>query len=232
MGIGGTFELMEIELMGYRARELFRQSFISLNEITVTHNLDLENIEVRLLIDNDPQSEFIRRILVNPNDPTNEFTIELTSIQTGVVQILGIDRIHIGSEGASEQYLGHLFGQFYTYEESLGASINATAIFANKVTLTTPAIDAGDYLVSWNFTWNMNQTSRSFVAQIDQDAGTIIWDMEQEPKDGNTDQEHPAAGFAQVTLTDGIHTFELDFANNGGGIARITNARVAFLRVF
>lgn len=217
--------------MGYRAQELFRQDFVSTDTITVTHNLAREHIEVRVLIDNEPQSGFIRRILVTQLDPTNEFTIELTSSQTGTIQILAIDRIHIGSEASTEQYLGHLFGQFYTYEESLGASTNVTAVFANKVTLTTPSVDAGKYIVNWNFTWNMNQTSRSFVAQIDQDAGTILWDMEQEPKDGSTGQEHPAAGFAQVTLTAGAHTFELDFANNGGGTARITNARMSFWRV-
>lgn len=216
--------------MAYRAEELFRQDFVATDTVFVSHSLNREHLEIKVLIGEDPRTDLIRRILVNQADPTNEFTVELISSQTGTVQVLSTDRVIIGAEAATEQYLGHLFGQFYTYTESLGADTNSTAIFANKLTLTTPSVDAGDYLVSWNFTWNMDQTSRSFVAQIDQDAGTIIWDMEQEPKAGTVTQEQPAAGFAQVTLSSGVHTFELDYANNGSGDARIANARMTFWR--
>lgn len=217
--------------MAGRWVELFIQPFTATDSIVVAHNLGLEYLNVRVVIGEDARPDLIEKVLVSSSDPTNEFTVDLVSVQSGIVQVIAADTYAVGVSPNTRQYQALTHGQYYTYAENLSATTNATSTLQQQVRITTPSVEEGDYLVNWSFTWNMNQTSRSFVAQIEQDDTTVLWDMQQEPKDGNTAQEHPGAGFAQVTLTAGVHTFDLDFANDGSGNARITFARMSFWRV-
>lgn len=124
------------------------------------------------------------------------------------------------------------FGDFSTFAESLGQSTNDTLAFVQKVRLTTPVVDAGDYRIGWNFTWGNESAADDTIVEIDQDEGTILYRMQAEPKDSGTDQQYPGAGFAQVTLTAGVHTFDMDFATSDAGEeARIAQARLEFWRV-
>ena len=124
------------------------------------------------------------------------------------------------------------FGDFYTNAESLGQSSDGSGGFVQKVRLTTPAVSAGDYRIGWNYTWGQENTGDDFIAEIDQDDGTILYRHQQEPKDGGTDQQNAAGGFAQTTLTAGVHTFDLDFqTSDAGNDARIVQARLEFWSV-
>ncbi len=124
------------------------------------------------------------------------------------------------------------FGDFYAVSESLGQSINDTLAFVQKVRLTTPAVDAGDYRIGWSFTWGNESTSDDTIVQIEEDDTTVLWTMQAEAKDGGTDQQAPAGGFAETTLTAGIHTFDMDFrTSDAGEEARIAQARLEFWKV-
>jgi len=217
--------------MAFVASELFRQDFTASSTIAVTHNLGICYPAVRVLIGEEFRPDLLCNVIVDEFDPRNKLTVELASSQTGTIQVLSYDFQAAGIASADRQYQAFTHGQSYTYNESLAAQTNGTATLAQALRVTTPSVEAGDYLASWSFTWNMDQTSRSFVARVEQDDTTQLWAMHQEPKDSSTLQEHPASGLAQVTLTAGAHTFDLDYANNGGGTARITNARMTFYRV-
>ena len=124
------------------------------------------------------------------------------------------------------------FGDFYTSAQSLGQSSNNTTTFVSKLQLTTPVVDAGNYRVGWNYTWGQADTSDNFLGRINQDSGTIIYNHVQEPKENDVNQQHPAAGFAEVTLTAGTHTFDIEFAtDDAGDDARIAQARLDFWSV-
>lgn len=124
------------------------------------------------------------------------------------------------------------FGDFYQDAEDLTQSVNNTVNFQEKVKLTTPNVIAGDYRVGWSYTWGHSSTANDFRAQIDQDDGTILYNHQQEPKDNAATQQQPGGGFAQITLTAGIHTFDLDFAtSNAPNEARIAQARLEFWSV-
>lgn len=223
--------LKQDNFMAFVASELFRQDFTSVSSVTVTHNLGIEYPAVRVIIDGNFRPDLLHLVMVDEADPLNKLIVELTSSQTGTIQVLDYDFQAVGIASASRQHQTFTHGQSYTYNESLAAQTNGTATYAQALRVTTPSVEAGDYLASWSFTWNINRTSRSFRARIEQDDTTSLWAMYQEPKDGSTLQEHPASGLAQVTLTAGVHTFDLDYANSGNGTARITNARMTFYRV-
>lgn len=124
------------------------------------------------------------------------------------------------------------FGDFSTFAESLGQDENPTTTFVQKVRLTTPAVLAGDYRISWSYTWGLSSISNDFEAKIEQDDAIILYTHRQEPKDAATTQQQPGGGFAQVTLTAGIHTFDLDYrAVTGGTTSRIAQARLEFWSV-
>lgn len=149
------------------------------------------------------------------------------------------------------------FGSEWQFEQNAVASIITappvpadnilTAVFPGPsyLTLTTPVIPAGDYLLEWYYVWAYNSQARDFVARINQDSAAALFGFHrQEPKDSagganpdaipgaGTDQRHPASGRQVVTLTNAVHTFELEFASGSAGvIAAIGNATMTFFRV-
>ncbi len=71
--------------------ETFRQSFAAQSVVVVTHNLNRENLYVRLLVGDVVQQQLVASTTPTLSDPLNEFTLVLTSSQTGVIQILEVD---------------------------------------------------------------------------------------------------------------------------------------------
>lgn len=152
---------------------------------------------------------------------------------------------------------GMVFGSEWTFQQSDTPSvITATPTPANNIltatfpgpsylTLTTPNVPAGDYLLQWWYVWAYDATNTDFVARINQDSAAALFGFHrQEPKDaaggGNpdaiagagTDQRHLAHGSRVVTLTAGVHTFELEHAAGNAGVeATIGNGTMLFYRV-
>ena len=123
------------------------------------------------------------------------------------------------------------FGDFSTFASDDGQSTNGTTNFVQKVRLTTPNVTSGDYRIGWTFTWGNGSASNSTIVRIQQDDSIDLWQMQAEPKDAGTDQQNPAEGLAQVTLTAGTHTFDMDFTTTMGGTGQIKQARLEFWSV-
>lgn len=124
------------------------------------------------------------------------------------------------------------FGQYFTFAEATAEdSLTGTTTLTTTLTLTTPSVEAGDYLIEFSFTWRADSTSYDIDAQILQDSTDTLWQMREEPEDLSSDQRIPAGGFAQVTLTAGVHTFELQFAPTNASItAYVYNRRAVMWR--
>ena len=209
--------------------EVFRQNFTAATSVIVTHNTDLEYISARLIVGNEFRPDLVRRVIVDPSDPTNALTVDLVSSQTGTVQILEADTYPVGAAANNRQYQAFTYGQHYTYAESLGATSNAVAAYLTKLTLTTPSVEAGDYLINWSFLWMLSNAGAHFDAIIDQDAGTTLWNMVDRASGIIAAIRQPASGFAGVTLTAGVHTFDIEFMTTVG-VAYMYGARLSFWR--
>ncbi|KPJ88742.1 MAG: hypothetical protein AMS18_13180 [Gemmatimonas sp. SG8_17] len=151
---------------------------------------------------------------------------------------------------------GMVFGTQWTSQQS-GVAGNTTlaptpanniltATFpATYLTLTTPNVPAGDYLLEWYYVWAYDAANTDFVARINQDSAAALFGFHrQRPRDvagggepdaipgAGTDQRHQASGRQVVTLTAGVHTFALEYAAGVAGvIASIGNATMNFYRV-
>jgi len=125
-----------------------------------------------------------------------------------------------------------VFGSEFQEESSLGDSTTSSTSFVSKLILTTPVVPAGTYRVAVSFNWNYNNLTRNFLAQIDQDSGTIVGTFTAEPADPGTSQDYIVSKFAYVILTNAVHTFDLQFAvENAADVALIDTARIEFWRV-
>lgn len=72
-------------------KALFFQDFTSTDTITVTHNQNLFQLGVRVIVGGEVRQDLIESIAFSTSDPRNELTVKLTSAQTGVVQIVNND---------------------------------------------------------------------------------------------------------------------------------------------
>ena len=122
------------------------------------------------------------------------------------------------------------FGEFAATAESLPLSTNDTTAYDQKVRLTTPTVDAGDYRVGYS--WTYGSDDRQVEVLVELDDTTELYRMLAEVVDKDLDQRYPASGFARVTLGAGVHTFDIDFrSSDDGRDARIAQARLEFWRV-
>jgi len=71
---------------------LSTQSFTSQDSITITHNLDRLNLYYRVIVDSVSRPDLVNDVDFTSGNERNEFTINLTSSNTGVVQVLDTNR--------------------------------------------------------------------------------------------------------------------------------------------
>ena len=70
---------------------LFAQDFSSSSAIVVTHNLDLFQVGVRVIVGGQVRQDLVDSIEYTVADPRNELTVNLSSAQTGTIQIVNND---------------------------------------------------------------------------------------------------------------------------------------------
>lgn len=134
--------------------------------------------------------------------------------------------------GGGTALIENLFGQYFTEAAEESGTTTSSATYQLKVRLTTPTIPAGKYRVGWFYEWGLSTTSNNFNGRILQDGATVLWDHVQEPQDGNAAQQQPVGGVQYVTLTAGIHTFDIEYRSQTAGVtARIWDAHLEFWRV-
>lgn len=131
-----------------------------------------------------------------------------------------------------------LTGFIFEAESASVVTHNSTT-FLEKLTASTGAIEAGDYILFWSYNWNADTTTTSFVAQLEQDDTTVLMDHVQEPKDNTgdfantgSDQQHNASGFIPLTLGAGTYQFDIDFRTETATTeVSMWNARLFMIRV-
>jgi hypothetical protein len=126
-----------------------------------------------------------------------------------------------GQDGAP----GGLFEMFNAASPTEQQTTND--VFQQKVRLSAVGLTGGTYRIGWYYEWRYNSGVRDFRAQVQVDDTTILMDHQQEPKDTGDDQNHPASGFAYISLSSGDHNIDLDWCcSNAGDTATIRRARL------
>ena len=124
------------------------------------------------------------------------------------------------------------YGGDYTYAEDLTTSSTSSTTFIQRMQLTTPSVAAGNYRIGWQGTWSFSSISNFFNLRVQQDSTITLHDLVEEPPDTSGTNRYAFCGFARVTLTAGVHTFDIDYRRIGGtGNAFIYESRLEFYRV-
>jgi hypothetical protein len=110
---------------------------------------------------------------------------------------------------------GNVFGTQAYYAEALAeTSTTSTTTFLNKVTLTTPTLPTGDYIIFWQFIWRAANASRNLDVRIQRAAANVInW----QPFTANVADRQLLSGFRRIIGISGVQTFTLDFKVSGTG---------------
>lgn len=89
--------------------------------------------------------------------------------------------------------------------------------FSTAYTFNTASLPAGTYMLHVFFVYEPNSTSGDARFQWRVDTVNQGPESREEGKDVGDDQEVWRSGFFPVTLTAGVHTVDLQFAESGGG---------------
>lgn len=125
-----------------------------------------------------------------------------------------------------------VFGtQFVTANDETTSSTTSTT-FQTKLTLTTPSVPAGTYIIQWTYYWAYSSAANSFEGRILRDGSVVEALHRQEPQDTSLTQAHAHTKFDVMVLTAGVHTFDLQYRNSGGGnTAQIQHVHMLFYRL-
>jgi hypothetical protein len=108
---------------------------------------------------------------------------------------------------------GNVFGTQAYYAEALAeTSTTSTTTFLNKVTLVTPTLPLGDYIIYWQFIWRALNANRNLDVRVQRAAANVItWT----PFTANVADRQLLSGFRRITAISGVQTFTLDFKVSG-----------------
>jgi hypothetical protein len=121
-----------------------------------------------------------------------------------------------------------VFGNNFQAAESLAESSTTSTSFVNKVSITTPTLEADTYLIAMSYNYQCRSTSYDFIGRLTVD-GSEVLAHRQEFQDSGSDQWLVAGATLPVALSDGSHTINIDYAAQSTA-ASIKNARLSIWR--
>lgn len=173
-------------------------------------------------------------VLADDQTPANHDTAKLTSgtlddarvAESNVTQHQAA--LSITESQISDLDHSSVFGSGYEYAESEAESTSTSDTLADKVTLVTASLAAGDY--KFSYSCEMQNSNAGGNVQIEVlDGATVIGQAMIEPDNGTN--YYMQSGFKMLSSISGVRTLKIQFAQNSTGTARIRKARVEIFRV-
>jgi len=173
---------------------------------------------------------------VRPLYPEKVVNALLTEVQTpGSRQLFGdVNRTDTYvPDGIAAGATANLFGNGYqSAVQPARVTYNADTSFQTRTTLTTPALPAGTYRVSWMAVLDGTQNNRDVEGQLYNLTDLAIVGVVQVMRPANTTVRQRMAGFAEVTFTGAAKTFQLQYrTTNVASTVGISDARIEIWRV-
>ena len=137
------------------------------------------------------------------------------------IQVLGsTDNLQIVADSASlllyrientisTSFGQNVFGSYYQYKSDPVLSQTTSTTLLPIVLLTTNYIPSGNYRISWQFDWNMNNGGQKMYSELHLDAVKID-EFSDKPSDVDTFKR--SNNFLTTAFTTGIHTLEIKVA--------------------
>jgi hypothetical protein len=161
---------------------------------------------------------------------------------TPAVSITPASTVAAGSMSASDKAkldgiaagaTANTFGNGYQSAADVArVTYNANTSFQTRSTLTTPALPAGTYRVSWMAVIDGTQNNRDIEAQLYNATDAVIVGVVQIARPANSTVRQRVAGFAEVTFTGAAKTFQVQYrTTNVASTVGISDSRIEIWRV-
>jgi hypothetical protein len=122
-----------------------------------------------------------------------------------------------------------VYGQYYTYAESLDLSTNSTDVWVQKLKLTTPVLVAGTYRAGVSFELSGLSPNKAIGYRVQLDDTTDLL-IDEDFFSENLSTIAGATG--NLSLGAGVHTIDIDYRRiDNGATAYIKNAQLELWRV-
>lgn len=122
-----------------------------------------------------------------------------------------------------------IFGREFTYAASEGSSSTTSNTYQQKLRLTTPVLQGGDYLISWHALLTTSSANKDFQARVQVDDTTTLTEIQYRNAIANHD--YNLHGFIRVTLSAAAHNIDIDYSSLVGSSTSISLARLMIWRV-
>lgn len=132
-----------------------------------------------------------------------------------------------------------IFGSEYQISEDKTVSTKDLNSYTAKLSLVTTSLPAGTYRIGYNYSWNLDSTSHSFLGRVIINNTIVRMLHEEEPTDRNgefestgSSEKHIISGYFLENLS-GINTINLEWGHTGpNGIeSSMWDARLEVWRV-
>jgi len=123
------------------------------------------------------------------------------------------------------------YGSYFQTASSLTESTTSGTTFLTKVTMTTPSLSLGNYLVQYTFGLS-NSTGKEMLAEFRRNTTRVRLIHFANNYQANAGQYTSQSGFNFYTGISGAQTFDIRYAATGpGGTVRIGDASIVFYKV-
>jgi hypothetical protein len=109
------------------------------------------------------------------------------------------------------------------YASDKTESTTTSSSYQTKLNLETEYLDAGDYKISWSFSYQVNRIQSDVLIELD---GIEIQRHYSRHISNSGSYIYTASGFNIETLTDGKHTITVKFKGGSGRYMKITNVNL------
>ena len=119
----------------------------------------------------------------------------------------------------------------YDYRDTSQITTSQEPILYKK--FTTKPLPAGNYEITWNYSWHSDNNTQNFEAGVYLDGALLLESIhKQEPKEKSNIQYVPITGFMRTSLSAGSHTIELKFnSTKVGAGAQMHNSQFRIWRI-
>jgi hypothetical protein len=113
--------------------------------------------------------------------------------------------------------------------EALAETSNTSpTVYARKVSLITPALPLGNYVLEWTFKWRVDNSNRGIDISILDNVTELINQIEFA---GSATARSVNTGRKKLSNISGIKTFHLDFRTSGNTTAFISDVLLTIRRL-
>ena len=166
-------------------------------------------------------------IKVGYDELNSEFVqYDNSSVLTDSPDLSGVEFTKFAIDALADRH----FGKNYQSVEAISeTSTTSTAVWSTKLTLTTPSLQSGNYILFVSYKWQNSGANRAQDTRVQRNSSDALTWVSFNPNVSERSLSSAAINFNSIS---GVQTITLQFKVNGSGTTTyMSDARLNFWRV-